>query len=211
MHGRTAPTFPGVLQKMRYGFLIGLVLLLGLAAGCSDDDDGAPAAAVAAFTGSATAAAPNGVRLEGTSVSNDVINVQVVLDGATTSADLYAFAFDILLSNPGVVNFIAGSALFGDALETTLPQGELVLVSQQGDRVIVAVSKTTQGVGNGFGAVERLILSLSFTVGSGSTTLTFVGSPLNPMNPTTEPTALDSALNPIGTITFDALSATISR
>ena len=213
MHGRTAPTFRGVLQKMRYGFLIGLMVVLGLATGCSDDDDGGGGgtAAVATFTASTTAPAPDGVRLEGTVVSNNMVTLEVVLDGATTSTDLYAFAFDILLSNPGVINFVAGSALFGEVLETTLPQGELVLVSQQGDRVIVGVSKTMSGAGNGFGVEERTVLSLDFTVGSGSTTLTFADSPANPMNPTDEPTALDSTLSPVGTISFDALSATISR
>jgi hypothetical protein len=192
------------------------MVVLGLAAGCSDDDDGGGGGggAVATFTASTTAPAPDGVRLEGAVVSNNMVTLEVVLDGATTSTDLYAFAFDILLSNPGVINFVAGSAMFGDVLETTGGQGELVLVSlsQLGDRVVVGVSKTGAGAGNGFGAEERFVLSMDFTVGSGSTTLTFDGSPDPAMgNPTDEPTALDSALVPIGTISFDALSATISR
>lgn len=213
MRSRTVLNFPGVLKNMRYGFLLGivLVLVLGFATGCSDDDGG-NAGPPAAFAASATAPAPDGVRLEGTTVSNSVINLQVVLDGVTTSTDLYAFAFDIQLSNPGVVQFIAGSALFGDALETAGGQGEAVAVSQQGDRIIVGVSKTGQGVGNGIvAAEERLILSMDFSVANGTTTLTFVDSPNNPQNPVNAPTALDSALAPVGTISFDALSATISR
>ena len=209
MHGRTMPIFRGVLQKMRYGFLIGLVLLLGLAVGCSDDDSGAPPEAVAMFAASATLPAPNEVRLEGTTVSNGVVNVEVVLNGATTSTNLYAFAFDLLLSNPGVIQFIQGSALEGGALETTPSQDVEVVVSQQGDRVIVGVSKTGGGAGNGFGAEDRTIVSLDFTVSSGSTTLTF--APSVPARKAPAALVDSSPPSPIPTITFDLLSATISR
>jgi hypothetical protein len=141
-----------------------------------------------------------------------VINVQVVLDGITTSTDLYAFAFDIQLSDPSVIQFIAGSAMFGDVLETTGGQGEAIAVSQMGDRVIVGVSKTGQGAGNGIVLVEeRLVVSMDFSVTTGTTTLTFADSPNNPQNPTNSPTALDSALAAVGTINFDLLPATISR
>ena len=85
MHNRrTALTFRGVLKNMRYGFLIALVLLLGFATGCSDDDG--PPPAVATFLASDTAALENRVRLEGTVVSNNVVNLQVVLDGQLAGA-----------------------------------------------------------------------------------------------------------------------------
>ena len=151
------------------------------------------------------APAPDGVRLEGTVVSNDMVTLEVVLDGQTTSTDIYSFAFDILLSDPSVIQF-TGLALEGDVLVPTFPQEVKVLVTQQGDRVIVGVSKTMGGAGNGFGAEERLILSMDFTVNSGSTTLTFDSTPAMKA-----PTAFDSALGPIPSITFDAMPATISR
>ncbi len=221
MHGRMTPTFRGVLQKMRYGFLIGLVLLLGLAAGCSDDDNGGvmppppPPPPVTMFVDSGTPAVPDGVRMEGT-VIGDEVEVRIVIDGATMSQDLYAFAFDIQLSDPSVAQFKPGSAVFGDALvDTAVPpapaQGQLTVVSQQGDRVIVGVSKTNRGLGNGIAAGEKTVLSMRFTVNAGTTDLTFVDSPANPVDSTNEPAALDPDLEHIDTIDFDPLSATISR
>ena len=191
---------------MRYGSLIGLMLVLGLAAGCSDDDDGGAAAAVAVFTASATAPLADGVRMEGTVVADDMVNIQIVLDGQTTSTDIYAFAFDILLSNSGVVQFIPGSALEGGVLETTPPQDVEVVVSQQGNRVIVGVTKTGGGAGNGFGMEERTIVSMDFTVSSGTTSLTFASTPAMKA-----PAALDSTTANIPSIIFDTVPATISR
>ena len=222
MSSRTALTFVGVLQAMRtglrFGFLACLVLLLGLAVGCSDDDGGGvmppPPPLVTMFVASGTPAAPNGFRMEG-SVNGDEVEIRVMIGGATTSQDLYAFAFDILLTDQSVVQFKERS--FGDALFDTNPgpppQDQVAFVSQVGDRVIVGVSKTQRGSGNGIAAGEKTILSMTFAVNAGTTDLTFVASPAPGVpgaNPTNEPTGLDSNLDPVD-LDFDVLSATISR
>ena len=187
-----------------------LVTTCLLANGCGGSDGGGLGGAV--FVPSTTPAGSGLVRLEGEALSNDIVRVDVVVDGPTTDLDYYSFAFDLLLSDPTVVQFVPGSAVFGDALELGAGQGFAVEVSQQGDRVIVGVTKTGGGVGNQIGPGERLIVSFEFDVsGSGMTGVTYAGSPANPQNPTNEPAALDNLGGAVDFVSFDTESAVISR
>ncbi len=165
---------------------------------------------VAGFVASGTPAAPKLVRLAGRALDNDTVQVDVVLDGPTASSDIYSFAFDIELSDTTVARYISGSAQFGNALELLAGQGSSVLVSQQGNRVVVGVSKTGGGPGNGFGAEQRLVVRLLFAVTArGSTNLLFRGSS-DPGNPTADPAALDSQGQVIPEIVFDTAAAKIA-
>jgi hypothetical protein len=168
---------------------------------------------VADFVESGTASAADRVRLVDGSVSDDRVTIQVTIAGPTTSGDLYAFAFDLLISDPTVAAYVPGTATFGSALVLGAGQQQAVLVSQSGDRVVVGVSKIGGGAGsgNGIGASEESILSLTLRVlREGATDVTIVGSPGNPQNPTPDPAALGSTGTLIGSVTFDPASATIS-
>jgi hypothetical protein len=165
------------------------------------------------FTESGTGATVLGVRLQGTRIDADSLRIDVVLTGPVSSTlDLYAFAFDMGLSDPSMVQLEPGTAVLGDALVLASGQGQAVLVSQNGDRIIVGVSKTNGGSGNGVAAGDHVILGFEVRVPSSGTALvTLLGSPQNPLNPTSSPAAIDSNGSPIAGITFDTAAATISR
>lgn len=188
--------------------LSALVLLPCLAcSGGSDGDSGISAS----FTPSGTAAAPDRVRLRQGSAAGDTVTLQVALSGPTTSSDIYSFAFDLVLSDASVARYVPGSATIGNALIPTGSQGTTLGVSQSGNRVVVGVSKTVGGAGNGVGAIEATVVSLVFELlRGGSTTVTFAGSPANPQNPTNDPAALDSNLAVIASIDFDAAAGTLT-
>ena len=92
------------------------------------------------------------------SLFGDTVRVDVVIDGPTTDLDYYSFAFDLLLSDPTVARYVPGTAVVGDALALGAGQGFAVEVSQQGDRVIIGVTKTGSGDGNQIGSGEHLVL-----------------------------------------------------
>ncbi|RMF75862.1 MAG: hypothetical protein D6738_02775 [Acidobacteria bacterium] len=188
-------------------------LMLSLAPlGCGGGGGGGdgPPPVVAGFVASGTPASANLVRLAGRALDNDTVQVDVVLDGPTASSDIYSFAFDIELSNTSVARYVSGSAQFGNALELGPGQGSSVLVSQQGNRVVVGVSKTGGGPGNGFGAEQRIVVRMLFAVqAKGSTNLLFRGSS-DPGNPTPDPAALDSQGQVIPQIVFDSAAAKIA-
>lgn len=191
--------------------LAALAAALVLVAGCDGGGGGGGGAppVSAAFAASATSPAPNVVRITGRPTDANTVAIDVVIDGPTTSSGLYAFAFDIELSNPAVARYVSGSADFGDALTLAAGQGESVLVSQSGNRVIVGVSKTGGGAGNGVTGT-RIVVSLVFDViGTGTTNLVFRGSS-DPGNPTAGPAALDAQGAVIGSVVFDADAARIS-
>ena len=172
-----------------------------------------PPGLVAAFAASGTASAADRVRLGGNSTSGDMVTFEVAVAGPTTSSDLYSLAFDLLLSDATVAEYVDGAAVFGTALTLGSGQGQVLAVSQSGDRVVVGVSKTGggPGSGNGIGASEEIVVSLTFRVlRAGATGVAIVGSPSNPQNPTAAPAALDSTGAVINTMVFDAASATIS-
>ena len=100
-----------------------LLFLATLATGCSSgggaDPAVLPAAHAASFAESGTTGAANVIRLSG-SPAGDLVNVEVLIGGPTTSLDLYSFAFDLVLDDPGVAEYVSGSATSGAAL--TAPQ-----------------------------------------------------------------------------------------
>ena len=189
---------------------LGLVLFVGLAVavtGCGSGGGSGDGGVVgepitASFTASATASAPNLVRLTG-SATADLVTLQVVISGQTTSTDLFAFAFDLVLSNQNVAGYVEDSAEFGTALTLAPGQNGVALASQTGDRVTVGVSKLG-GSGNGVGPGEETIVTLYFRVTAKSTTaLTLAGTPPN------DPAALESDESPAPGIQFDGAAALI--
>lgn len=184
-----------------------LALLLGLFAcgGGSDSPGGTITPGVsAAFQGSGTAATADLVRLVGGASSGDLVTIDVALSGPTASADIYSFAFDLVLSDSAVARYESGSATAGGALETQSGQAISVLATQQGNRVVVGVTKTGGGLGNGIASGETAIVSLVFRVlRSGTTGLRIEGAP------TESPEALDSAGVTLPSIQFDGLEGLI--
>jgi hypothetical protein len=156
-----------------------------------DDGGGSPAPVQVACASSATPAGANLVRLVcGTSRGQDVATLVVAIGGPTASGDLSGFAFDLLLSDPGVAEYVPGSAVFGSALVLGPGQTGLVAAGQQAgsDRVKVGVDKSPLAPGNGVGAQEVPIVSLDLRLlRAGSTDVTLVASP-----PHAAPAALDS-------------------
>ncbi|MFQ5766709.1 MAG: hypothetical protein ACE5ID_01810 [Acidobacteriota bacterium] len=172
-----------------------------------------PGGFTATFTTNDGGAAPNLIRLiekPGSAVGSQ-ITLQVTIGGTTTSQDFYAFAFDILMADPTVVQFVAASAVEGPFLTGSLLT---VLASQGGaanDRVIVGVSKQGAVPGNGTTNTEDVILELTFQViAAGSSALTITGS-TSPVIPlpgcaAMAPAAIDSQ-NPANCITSAVFGA----
>ena len=194
------------------GYLVILTLLALPGASCGGGDGGGsvvnPSLTVT-FTDSGTASVPDLVRLAGTP-SGEQVTVEVALAGPTTSNDIYAFAFDLVIGDTSVLAYVLGSAQMGSALSTAGCLGESVLADQSGDRVVVGVSKLGGCSGNGVPADERAIVRITFRVlRAGSSTLSLAGSPQALRAATSEPTAFDSSLDRIDSIQFDVASATI--
>jgi hypothetical protein len=184
-----------------------LVTQLLLGAGCNGGDGGVVGGGLqASFTGSGTSPAANLVYLRGGTVSGDMVTVEVVIVGPTTSQDLYSFVFDLVLSDPTVAAYEPGTAVFGTALTIGAGQGQLVQAVQNGDRVVCGVTKTGGGAGNGVGNLQATALSLVFrALKAGTTTLTLAGPPTGG-----DPAALDSNGAVIGSVTFDTASSQLS-
>ena len=176
--------------------------------GCHNDDNSSLSAS---FMESGTATAPLLVKLVQKSVNNSQVVVQAVIYGPDTTLDMYTFAFDVKIADPTIVGFVAGSAVEGGALqafagqtiETIAELGTLLAGGVDNSLVVVGVSKLGGGVGNGIAGTSAVVVALSFQVlKAGTTTLTLTGSPT--------PQVLDSGGTPIGTITFDAASASMT-
>ena len=132
--------------------------------------------------------------------------MSVAIEGPTTSADLYSFAFDLLLGDPSVAQYVSGTVDFGSALTLEAGQSYSVLASQTGDRVVVGVSKTGGGTGNGVSVSEAVVVRLTFRVlKEGTTSIVLAGSPGE-----SGPLALDSGGATIGSVQFDTSPASIS-
>ncbi len=204
-------------KRIHLGFtellLAVFVMVLGLlAVGCGGggSSGGGVDPIAAFFQPSGSASSANRVRMTGSAANSTTATVNVVIGGPTTSQDLYSFAFDIVISNTSVAEYVSGSASFGTALTLAGGQGSSVLASQVGNRVVVGVTKTGGGSGNGVGAGEKTVLSLNFRIlAKGSSSLRFEGSPSNPQNPSAHPVALDSAGNVVGSVSFDSASAQV--
>ncbi len=149
------------------------------------------------FTASGTASAPNLVVLafNGTSPGS-LIQLDVKLGGPTTSTDVFAFSFNVVLSNPGIVRsvtWMAGDALTGE---------QAVVTNFSGDKIVIGVSKLG-GTGNGVGAGGGTILSLVFKMdptAPGTTELKF-----------DTPKVQDSTLGFIDTVEFDGAAAKLTQ
>lgn len=182
-------------------------LLFLCAVGCSSSGGGGgvvvPPGIGASFIASGTASSPDGVRVTGIA-SGDLVTLDVVISGQTTSTDLYSFAFDLLLGDPTVVELIGGSVNFGTALTLSGGQTDEALATLNGDRITVGVSKLGGGAGNDIGATEETIVSMTLRViKRGTTSIEITGSPPN------NPAALDSTGAVINSVNFDAAAATI--
>lgn len=124
------------------------------------------------FRASGTASAPDLVTLAfGENRPGSLIQVKVHLGGPHAASDIFAFAFDLVLSNPSVIRSV--TAEVGDALtgQQLLPPPALV-----GDRLVVGVSKAGGATGDSIGASGAAIVSLVFKMDPtmpGTTTLAF--------------------------------------
>jgi hypothetical protein len=151
------------------------VALPGCGGSSSNDSGGGTAPVTATFATNDASTAGNLVRFMPTTCVNDLCTVEVSI-GTTSASNYYAFAFDIVISNSSIARFVAGSDLTGTFLTGSADSQ----ASQNGDRVVVGVSKTGSIAGNGTGT-EAVVLSLTFQMtGTGDATLTFDGSPNNP-------------------------------
>jgi hypothetical protein len=164
-----------------------------------------PPAITASFTGTGTGTAADFARLTGGSASGDTVTVNVVIGGPTTSSDLYSFAFDLVLGDTTVAQYVSSSVTAGTALTVVGLQSVEALASTSGSRVVVGVSKTNGGGGNGIPMGEPVVVSLTFRLlKTGSTTLAIAGAPGG------SPECLDSLGIAIPSITFDAGNATLT-
>jgi hypothetical protein len=162
------------------------------------------------FQKSATPATPSLVRLVKTGRSRDTVTVSVVLGGPSPAADIYSWAFDLALS--GVpVEYVAGSAVAGNALVPGAGQGVTVQAAQVGNRVVVGVSKTGGGPGSVLASPQATVVSLTFRVlAKGKTFVSFAGPPAPAPNTSpTGPAALDSDGGVIAGIAFDTATGVI--
>ncbi len=185
-------------------FAVALAITFGCGGG------GGPAGVTGTFTGSGTAEAANLVRLRAGTADKDIVGVEAVIGGATTSSDLYAFAFDIVLGDSNVARYVQGSATFGSALTLAGGQTSSAQVSQVANHLIIGVSKLGGGAGNGVPAGESVVLGFKLQVlKAGVTTLAFAGSS-SPQNPTSGPAALDHDLSVVSSVRFDAPAATVT-
>jgi len=194
----------------RTSIVTAVVLQVLFLTGCSSSEDSSfgviPPGVVAGFVASPAAPAADLVRIRGVGASGNVVTVDVAISGPTSSGDIYSFAFDLVLSDPTVASYVTGSARVGTALVPAGGQGSIVLVSQNGNRVIVAVSKSEGGAGNAVGGSEEAIVRLDFLVlRAGTTDLTLAGQ-----DPSSDPAALDSTGSVIPGVTFDQASARLT-
>jgi hypothetical protein len=184
--------------------IIATLAIVTVLAGCGggDDPDPVPTGVVASFSGSGTAAQDNQVRLVGGATSGDTVTVEVAC-GETDSLDVYGFAFDLVLSDPSVAEYVSGSVEAGGAFS-----GNVIAVAEQNnDRIVIGVSQTDQ-TGDAIAGPESIVVRLSLKVlKTGTTEISFEGS--TGSNPTSDPSAVDSGGTPIGTIVFDAVPATV--
>ena len=148
------------------------------------------------------------------------MEIDVVIDGAVTAADVFSFVFDVILGDPSIVDFVTVDA--GPALST----GTVTAFGTEGLNgsdiaAIIGVTLTAPSPGDDdIPTGENVICILTFSViAVGDSDLTFAGASCPPgipmCVPTTEPTALDSTGGvispPIGSdVSFDAATAVLS-
>lgn len=166
--------------------------------------DSAPPPVPPTFTPSSTTPAANLVTMTGNSTGSNQVELQVNLGGPTTAQNIYGFAFDLLLSNPSLVQVVSATA--GDALSGD----KTASAALNGSRITVAVSKFNQAAGNGVPGTNAVVVRLVLrTLTQGSTTLRFVGS--TPSTNAADAAALDPNAAKINTVTFDSASSTLTQ
>jgi hypothetical protein len=174
---------------------MGLTALMGCSHGTTSSSNGY-------FYSSGTASQPDQVRMVSGGVSGDVVTVQVKITGPTTSSNLDAFSFDLLLSDPTVADYVDGSASAGAALD---PEGTSqidVHVIHDQQRVSIAVGTGGGSAGTGISAGSATIVSLRYRIlKKGTSALQFAPDP--------SPMALNGAGVPVSSVTFDAAPSAI--
>lgn len=190
-------------EYLRSLLLLAPLALVLLCVACDDGGSSGTGGGVqGSFLPSATVPGTYSVRLRAGAATGDTVTVEVALFGPTTSSDIHFFAFDLLLSDPSVVQYVAGSAAAGGAFVPTGGQTTVAQAAQSGNAVIVGAGKTL-GPGNAVGAGEHVVVSLRFRVlHVGSTTVTFATGSAT--------AALDSTGAVIPSITFDTAAGAIT-
>lgn len=191
-----------MVRLSQWGILVLLFAGLLLAAACGGGGGGGGSTTPrAAFTGSGTALAANKVIMTGSTVTDSQVRVDIKIGGPTTSSDIHAFAFDILLGNASMVNLASSTA--GDALAGS----PIVEAEKVDNRLVIGVTKNVTS-GNGVTGSSATIISLFLNVPvQGRCSLTFANS----LPDNKPPSALDSTGAQITSISFDSASATISK
>jgi hypothetical protein len=189
---------------VRFLLMAGMIVCL-TACGGGDNNGTTVDPIVAAIHPSGTQSAADLVRLTGTT-AGDVAVVSVAIGGPTTSDDLYAFAFDLTISDTSVLTYVNGSAALGNALTLDAGEDAEVLAVQNGDRVTVGVSKLGAASGNGVTIAEATVVSLRFRVLRRDRVSSLAIAGFAP----DDPAALDSTGTAIGSVTFDGASLGVS-
>lgn len=156
------------------------------------------------FTASATATSPGVIKLIKKSSSGSHVVVSAIIYGPF-SADLYSFAFDVVVGNTATAKFVPNSAAAGNALVPTGGQTVVAVADVSGSdatHVVVGVSKTGGGLGNGITGSSATIVNLTFALQTAGTTSLAIAT-----NPA--PQALDSTGTPIGGVSFDTAAGTL--
>ena len=193
-----------------------LILTLPACGSSGGGGGGGGGAVTASFATNDPATMTDLVRFGPTVCVGNLCNLDILV-GATTNQNYYAFAFDLQLSDPTVARFNLGSDSVGNFFISGSPDS---LASQNGNRVVVGVSKSSGVAGNGT-PVEATLVSLQFQLLKvGSTTVTFQGIPstnfvdLGDCQPT-GPTAIEfnnttQDFDCITTTTFSTLGGVLS-
>ncbi len=191
----------------RGAILAGLVAITLVAGGCSDDDDDTPITGEPQtfFTPSGTERAADLVRLTGFGDDRELV-VFVAIGGPTTNSDIVAFNFGIEVETAGVIEYVEGSAEVGPALIEQGCAEPLLLVAPLGNGLTVGITKVGPCVGNPITSEEANVLSLRFRMLGEASTALRLGDAVSG-----SPSALDSSVTPIPSITFDTAWATASR
>ncbi len=165
---------------------------------------GSPGAMQPVFYSSGAALAPDLVRLTGGPFTSGQLQLTVTIGGPTTSTDIVGFAFDLVFSDPYLVQVLAvapGNALGGNVM--LLPQQPAI----HDGRLTVGIVKTAPAAGMQIGAPESTVVTVLLkTMKKGTSTVRFENA-----------AACDSAhadtcqQNPIPSITFDAGAGTITQ
>lgn len=193
------------ISALRPSLLLAVTLVATTA--CDDDNPITPPGGglIASFVGSGAPAAPNRVRLVGGGVDDDLLTVNVALGGPTTSTDIYAFSFDLVLGSSDEIEYVTGSIEPGAMLSSAGCAAVVAFADQNGPRITIGVTKVGACPGNGSTLNEAIVAHLQFRVLEVSSTTITIEGPSDPGSSV----ALDSMLDEIASVTFDSDDATI--